>query len=127
MMARPTAVGPPVPPGAEQMMLLGGGRIWEQNVRPLLEMLALYAGSGGDPSEWESVERGLADTDADTLGGWYTHPIEGGAGRLVVVMARQPAEAAVVLRVWGTDPAGLSERIDTLFDIGTMYLLSAAG
>ncbi|HEY3506646.1 MAG TPA: hypothetical protein VGN37_28140 [Actinocatenispora sp.] len=116
--------GSPLPPDADDMTLLGGGRIEPQNTRPLLEMLAMYAGSGFDPAEWEAAEHGLTDTDDGSSRGWYTHPIHGGMARLVVVMARASDEDAVVVRVWGDERAGLNERIDTLFDIGSMYRMT---
>jgi|GEM_PF-4068772 len=118
-----TGTGSPVPPDADDLTLLGGGRVPAQNTRPMLELLAMYAGSGFDPAEWESAEQELLDTD-DAAGSWYTHPIQGGMARLVVVMARAGDEDAVTMRVWGDERAGLNERIDTVFDVGTMFRLS---
>ena len=119
--------GPPVPPDADELTLLGGGWIWEQNARPLLEMLAMYAGSGFDPDEWSTAELHLATTSDASPDGWYTHAIRGGVSRFVAVMARKPSEGTVVLRVWGDDRPGMAERVDTLFDIGSMYRLSESG
>lgn len=116
--------GSPLPPGAEDMTLLGGGRLPAGNTRPLLELLTMYAGSGFDPAEWSAAERALQDTDAAD-GSWYTHPILGGVARLVVVVA-QTSEGDVLMRVWGDEGAGLNERIDTLFDVGSMYRMSPA-
>jgi hypothetical protein len=116
--------GSPVPPDAEDMTLLGGGRLPAGNTRPLLELLTMYAGSGFDPTEWAAAELALQQTD-DATGSWYTHPILGGVARLVVVMARA-SEDEVLMRVWGDERAGLNERIDTLFDVGSMFRMSPA-
>lgn len=121
--ARP---GPPRPPDGEGLVLLGGGEIAAPNARPMLEMLALYAGSGLDPDEWTDAERQIADTDHAAADGWYAHPIEGGAARLVVMMARNRDDGDVSLRIWGEDGTGLSERVDTLLDVCGMYQLTPA-
>ncbi|MGA8114266.1 MAG: hypothetical protein WCA46_11435 [Actinocatenispora sp.] len=126
MANRRTMHGPPPPPGADDMTLLGGGRIWEQNIRPLLEMLALYAGGGFDSTEWSVTEQRLKDTDAASADGWYNRPVYGGVARLAVVMARVSGDDLVSVRIWGNDVPGLAERVDTLFDIGTLYRLTAS-
>ncbi|WP_203654174.1 hypothetical protein [Actinocatenispora rupis] len=108
----------------DDLTLLGGGRILPENIRPLLELLAMYAGSGSDPDEWEAVESGLVGTDDAATTGWYVHALQGGAARLVVVLARVSDEDVVAVRVWGDEQAGLGERIDTLFDVGAMYRMT---
>jgi hypothetical protein len=118
--------GPPRPPDADDLILLGGGGIAVPNARPMLEMLALYAGSGLDQDEWAAAERQLADTDHASPDGWYSHAIEGGVARLVVMMARNQDGGDLSLRIWGEEGAGLSERIDTLLDICGMYYLTPA-
>ena len=124
-LGRRAGTGPPLPEDADDMSLLGGGRVPAQNTRPILELLTMYAGSGFDPAEWSAAERALDDTD-QAAGEWYTHPVHGGAGRMVVVMARAVDDDAVLLRVWGDESAGLNERIDTLFDVGSMFRISPA-
>jgi hypothetical protein len=125
MHARRAVRGPSAPADTAELTLLGGGSIWEENCRPLLEMLALYAGSGFDPAWWSAAEGRLADTDDESSDRWYTHLIQGGSARLVVMMARAVDEGTVAVRVWGDDVPGLGERVDTLFDIGNLFRLSA--
>ncbi len=117
--------GPPLPANADQLSLLGGGRVRRQNIQPLLEMLALYADGGFGSTEWSLMRQQLSRTDAGTAEGWYTHPLSGGVAQLVVVMAQVPAEDAVSVRVWGNDVPGLNERVDTLFDLCTLYRLES--
>lgn len=118
--------GPPRPPEADDLSLLGGGGIAPQNARPMLEMLTVYAGSGLDPDEWADAERQLDDTDYASTDRWYAHSIEGGIARLVVMMAHNRKDGDMALRIWGEEGAGLSERIDTLLDICGMYYLTPA-
>lgn len=117
----------PLPPDAEGLVLLGGGWIWEGNVRPVLEMLTLYTGGGLDADEWSSVEERVAISDSRDPDGWCVHPVAGGADRLVVVLARAVDEGIVVVRVWGDDRSALLDRIETLIDIGNMYRLTPPG
>lgn len=126
IVGRRAGTGPPLPPDAEDATLLGGGRIVVQNTRPLLELLTMYAGGGFDPAEWIAAGQALSETD-EAAGMWYTHPIQGGAARMVVVMARATTdEDAVVMLVWGDERDGLNERIDTLFDVAAMFRLTPA-
>ncbi len=123
MVDRGMTHGPPLPADADRLSLLGGGRVWGQNIQPLLEMLALYAGGGFSSTEWSLMRQRLSGTDDSVGDGWYTHPLSGGVAQLVVVMARAHTEDAVSVRVWGNDVPGLNERVDTLFDICTLYRL----
>ncbi|WP_439678320.1 hypothetical protein [Embleya sp. MST-111070] len=91
-----------------------GGWIWGRNLRAFLELLSHYVGYAFDGRDWETVEVGVEDTDDEASDRWYTYPLVGANGTLVVALAHAVGGEETSVRVTGADTPELRLRTDTL-------------
>ncbi|MFI5571349.1 hypothetical protein ACIA6T_29230 [Streptomyces sp. NPDC051740] len=90
------------------------GWIWSGNVQPFLALLARYAGYDFDGTDWQAVELGLAATDDEHLGRWYSCPLVGSDHHLEAHLVQAVGGDEVSVRVAGTSSPELLLRADTL-------------
>ncbi len=90
------------------------GWIWNENVQPLLALLARYAGYDFDDTDWQTVELGLEATDDEHPDRWYSYPLVGSDHHVEVHLAHAVGGDEISVRVAGTCNPELLLRADTL-------------
>jgi len=92
-----------------------GGWVWEANVGVALRQLAFVARYELDPVDLQTINSGLATTDADA-DRWYTYPFVG-EHSVDLHLAVNPGAAPVSIRVTGQMDEVLAARIETILSV----------
>ncbi|MFD3451735.1 hypothetical protein ACFWVC_06100 [Streptomyces sp. NPDC058691] len=94
--------------------VLGGGWVFEENLRPLCRLLSDLVGYDFDDSDWQAVEYGLSTTDDDRAGAdWFLYPLVG-RGRVDVRMARSAGGSVVSVQLLGAADEVLEAQVEVL-------------
>jgi len=75
--------------------------IFEENLRPWLEIVASIVGYAFEAEDWDAVHFGLANTDSEE-GRWYRYPF--GTTAVCAALARDPGTAVVACELDGVLP-----------------------
>jgi hypothetical protein len=95
--------------------------IWEGNLRPFLEMVALLVKCPFDADNWTAIQYGVRDTDNDA-DKRYTYPLLGEPELLVEVAAEPGASTIMVyLSSEAILTAELRAQITTLINVCQNY------
>ena len=93
---------------------------FEENLRPVSEILASYARYEFTPGDWDAIESGVKNTDFGR-GEWYDYPFLG-RDTVQARFARDPGTSVVWID-WSAPPE-LSTRIETLLGIADYWILT---
>jgi hypothetical protein len=93
---------------------------YEENLRPVSEILASYARYEFDPSDWDAIEAGVRSTDSER-GNLYDYTFFG-RDTVKASFARDPGSSVVWID-WSAPPE-LDTRIQALVDIAAHWILT---
>jgi hypothetical protein len=94
------------------------------NVRPLVESLAALIDYETDDWDWDAIEAGLRDTDAEDPQGWYDYPLIG-TTTLRLDLANDPGSIVTMVQVHHPPNQLLTARIDTIISMLARYQVIA--
>lgn len=93
--------------------------VFEENLRPWLEVVSKVVGYDFDDLDWQAVATGIKDSDAEQSR-WYEHPL--GEGPSHVKVAREVGAAVVAVNV--VVPEDTGDRVKLATAIAQTYRLS---
>ncbi|MGW0436383.1 hypothetical protein ACWDV4_28020 [Micromonospora sp. NPDC003197] len=94
------------------------------NVRPLVESLASLVGYETDDWDWDAIEAGLRDTDAEDPRGWYEYPLIG-TTTIRLELANDPGSSVTTVQVHHPPDQLLTARIETIMSMLARYQVIA--
>ncbi|MFD5482385.1 hypothetical protein [Streptomyces hawaiiensis] len=100
----------------------GGGRIFEESLRPFCESVAEFTGYDFDDLDWHAVENALPDTDVEEPDGWYDYPLSGRVP-LTLLVAADPGSSVVFVRLTGEPDDRTRTQIEAALHIFSMYTM----
>ena len=101
--------------------LIVGNWVFEDALKPFVEMAAFYAHCKLDDDDWTAIAYGLQDSDADE-DKWFRYYLEG-PEPLYLELAIAPGSQVVMLRARGNE--ALSRELQVLVDVCQTYRLSS--
>jgi hypothetical protein len=110
-----------VPEQADQIV---AGWVWDSNVRPLVDSVAVLVDYRTDEWDWDAVTFGLDGTDSETLDGWYSYPLVG-TDTVTLELANDPGTSVVHVRVRHSGGTLLAARLDTVIAMLNQYWVRA--
>ncbi len=96
-----------------------GDWVFEENLKPWLEIVSKVVGCDFDDLDWDAVAAGITDSDAERSC-WYEHPL--GEGPSHVKLARELGSAVVALKM--VVPEATADRVKLAVLIAQTYRLT---
>jgi hypothetical protein len=89
------------------------GWIFEENLRPFVEMVAYVAGYVFDEDDWTAIHFGVQDTDSER-GPWLTYPF---TGRMPLTLKAAKESGAGIVSFDLDSEAGLAPEVEAQLDL----------
>jgi hypothetical protein len=103
--------------------LIMGSWVFEDTLKPFVEMVAFYAHCTLDDNDWTAIEYGVKDSDADK-DKWFRYYLEG-PELLYLELAINPGSDVVSVVARGNE--ALARELEVLFYVCQSYRLSPLG
>ena len=100
------------------------GWIFEENLRPFLEVLSRFVGYSLDEDDWTAISHGVKDTFAEK-GLWYDYSFLGACTAYLKVAHDEPGTGAIVLQV--NVPQALRPKVEATIEIMQHFHLQRGG